>query len=132
MTPNFNLISAVKYEHKKYFIILCIGISLFYFYQSLHPKVKYIYHDKGKRTSITVIRANNGDKEYLRPSYSNSVTYYFPFDWSSDSDGIILISKHSTDIFLEEDIDFCTMEVFLDENQKVSDVKRHGGICIKP
>ena len=54
------------------------------------------------------------------------------FDWSSEPDGIILISKHETTIFLKEDITFCTMEIYLDENQKISDVKQYDGLCIKP
>lgn len=116
--------------NKKILMVLCIFL-LCYFYKNLHPKVTYFYHNEGKRTSITLIRSD-GSKEYLRPFFTNNVTFHFPFDWSSEPDGIILISKHETAIFLKEDITFCTMEIYLDENQKISDVKQYDGLCIKP
>ena len=122
---------TVGVNMKKCFIILCATISLFYLYKNLHPKIKYIYHENGIKTSIKVLN-DDGSTEYLRPFFSNSVTYYFPLKWQNISDGITFISKHSRDMFLENDIDFCTMEVYLDEDQKVSDVKKYGGICIKP
>ena len=116
--------------NKKILMVLCIFLLCF-FYKNLHPKVTYFYYNEGKRTSITLIRSD-GSKEYLRPFFTNNVTFYFPFDWSSEPDGIILISKHDTAIFLKEDITFCTMEIYLDENQKISDVKQYDGLCINP
>ena len=68
--------------NKKILMVLCIFLLCF-FYKNLHPKVTYFYYNEGKRTSITLIRSD-GSKEYLRPFFTNNVTFYFPFDWSSE------------------------------------------------
>ena len=112
----------------KFFLKLIIFIILMLFlYKELHPKIIINYADRGDKTSITVIDENGG-KKYLRKQRS---VYYVPWNWNEDSLGLIFVGRNFTEIFFKEDIDFCTLKIFLDENQNIKKMESKDGFCIK-
>lgn len=79
------------------------------------------------------IKVTNSDwsTEYLRP-FLNKATYYFPYSWNKESEGIIFMGENFIELFKKEDIDFCVMNIFLNDKGEIIGVKKHNGICIKP
>lgn len=112
-----------------FFKIIFSLFLFFYLYKELHPKIYFIYPSMENRVSIKVTNEDYST-EYLRTSSLEAV-YSLPWIWPENSEGIIFMGQNFTEIFLKEDIDFCTLKIFLDEKQNIKKIESTNGFCIK-
>jgi hypothetical protein len=94
--------------------VLALAITVIYLYQALRPTV--VFHTHAKSGYLGKVSTFSGSVDYLQIK-NHKAKYRLPHIWKwNDEVEIAIFTENFKDLFKKEDINFCRLHIFLDEN----------------